>query len=83
MIKTTVIIDGMMCPMCEAHINDAIRNSFNVRKVSSSHKSGKTQIVSDSALDYDTLKKVIDETGYTLVSCEGIEEVKKKTSLFR
>ena len=83
MIKTTVIIDGMMCAMCEAQINDAIRNSFNVRKVSSSHRSGKTQIVSDSALDYDTLKGVIDKTGYTLVSCEGIEEVKKKINFFR
>ena len=25
MIKTTLRIDGMMCGMCEAHVNDAIR----------------------------------------------------------
>ena len=26
MIKTTLRIDGMMCGMCEAHVNDAIRS---------------------------------------------------------
>ena len=83
MIKTTLRIDGMMCSMCEAHINDAIRNNFDVKKVSSSHKSGKTQITSDSALDFEKLKAVIDKTGYTLVSCEGIEEIKKKLNFFR
>ena len=28
MTKTTLSIDGMMCSMCEAHINDAIRKAF-------------------------------------------------------
>lgn len=36
MIKTTVGIDGMMCGMCEDHVNDAIRKSFDIKKVSSS-----------------------------------------------
>lgn len=38
MIKTTLTIDGMMCPMCESHINDVIRKDFEIKKVSSSHK---------------------------------------------
>jgi copper chaperone CopZ len=28
MYKTTVTIDGMMCGMCESHINNAIRNKI-------------------------------------------------------
>ena len=32
MTKTTLKIDGMMCGMCESHMNDAIRNAFNVKK---------------------------------------------------
>lgn len=32
MIKTTLRIGGMMCGMCEAHVNDAIRARFNVKK---------------------------------------------------
>jgi copper chaperone CopZ len=45
MYKTTVKIDGMMCGMCESHINDAIRAKMPVKKVSSSHKKGETVII--------------------------------------
>ena len=38
MIKTLVGIDGMMCDMCEAHMNDLFRNHFDIKKVKSSHK---------------------------------------------
>ena len=40
MIQTTVKVSGMVCSMCEAHINDAIRAAFSVEKVSSSHSKG-------------------------------------------
>lgn len=40
MIKTIVKIDGMMCGMCEAHVNDAIRNHFEVKKVKVSNEKG-------------------------------------------
>ena len=41
MIKTTLKIDGMMCGMCESHVNDAIRKAFPaVKKVTSSHGKG-------------------------------------------
>ena len=42
MIKTTLKIEGMMCSMCEAHINDVIRKAVpGAKKVSSSHKAPK------------------------------------------
>ena len=50
MIKTTLIIDGMMCGMCESHINDTIRQSFKIKKVASSHAKGTTEIISTSRL---------------------------------
>ena len=37
MIKLTVGIEGMACGMCEAHINETVRNTFQVKKVTSSH----------------------------------------------
>ena len=64
MIKTTLTIDGMMCGMCESHMNDAIRGAFDVKKVTSSHSKGETVIISESALDEEKLKKVIADTGY-------------------
>ena len=47
MRKITLRIDGMMCSMCESHVNDAIRNSFRVKRVSSSHSKGETVILSE------------------------------------
>ena len=77
MIKTTVGIDGMMCGMCESHVNDAIRKSFDIKKVSSSHSQKKTEIISEEAIDEDKLRAVIDETGYTVLSVDS-EPYKKK-----
>lgn len=81
MIKTTLKIDGMMCGMCESHINDAIRNSFDVKKVNSSHTKGETVIVSKEALDEDKIKSVVDKTGYELKSISS-EEFEEKKGLF-
>ncbi len=33
LVKTTLKISGMMCSMCEAHINDTIRKAFKVKKL--------------------------------------------------
>lgn len=66
MIKTVLKIDGMMCGHCEAHVNDEIRNNFDVKKVSSSHSKGETEIISENPLDEAKLTDVISETGYTL-----------------
>ena len=38
MVQLTLRIDGMSCGMCESHVNDTIRQKFNVKKVTSSHK---------------------------------------------
>ena len=65
MIQTTVKVSGMACAMCEAHINDAIRSTFHVEKVSSSHTMGETVILSQAPLDETTLRATIDATGYT------------------
>ena len=64
MIETIVKVDGMMCGMCEGHINDAIRSHFPVKKVSSSHSKGRTVIRSQEALDQAQLRQVIAATGY-------------------
>ena len=67
MIETIVKVDGMMCGMCEGHINDAIRSHFQVKKVSSSHSKGQTVIRSQEALDQEQLRQVIDATGYKVL----------------
>ena len=65
-ITTVLTITDMECSMCEAHINEAVRKAFKVKKVKSSHKKNETLIVSDEPLDDDEIRRVISETGYTL-----------------
>ena len=85
MIRTTLKISGMMCGMCEAHINDAIRAAFPVRKVSYSHTKGETVILSEAPLDTEKLKQAVSATGYCIVSIsEETAEMKGFfSSLFR
>ena len=68
MVKTVLKIDGMMCGMCEAHMNDLIRKNFKVKKVTSSAKDGETVIISDAELDIPWAKKEIKDIGYELIS---------------
>ncbi len=78
MVQTTLKIDGMMCGMCESHINDCIRSNFSVKKVTSSHTKGQCVIQSEESLDPEKLRSVIAATGYTLTDIsEGQVEAKK------
>ncbi len=80
MLKTTISIEGMMCGMCEAHVNDIIRKSFTVEKVSSSHSKNQTVVVSQDPLDEEALRKAITDLGYTYQGKS--EEPYKKRKLF-
>ena len=81
MIKTTVKVDGMMCGMCESHVNDAVRKAFQVDKVSSSHSKGETTIITDGPVDQDRLKAAIKATGYEIKEITS-EPYEKKKGLF-
>ena len=70
MIETILKVDGMMCGMCESHVNETVRKTADVKKVTSSHTKGETVIVSDQALDIETLKQAIAATGYTVTGAE-------------
>lgn len=82
MIKTTLKIDGMMCSMCESHINDTVRRDFHVKKISSSHSKGITEIISEGELDETALREAIGKTGYQVLEYHAEPYEKKKFSLF-
>ena len=71
MIQTTLKIDGMMCGMCESHINDAVRQDCPVKKVTASHSKGTCVILSEEPLDEAKLRDTIDATGYTLLDIQS------------
>lgn len=80
MIKTTVSVQGMMCAMCESHINDAVRAAFPVKKVTSSRSKNETVILSDQPLDHEKIVQCISATGYDALSVR--EEPYEKKGFF-
>ena len=82
MWKYTVQVSGMMCGMCEAHTNEAIRKVFNVKKVTSSHQKAETVIITEDELDEALLKKTITDLGYDMGKVSKDPYKKKFLGLF-
>lgn len=81
MIKITVGVEGMACGMCEAHVNDAVRRAFPVKKVTSSHTKKQTVILAEQVISAEELKSVIGKAGYDVVSVNS--EPYEKKGLFK
>lgn len=82
MVKISIDVEGMACGMCEAHVNDAVRQAFSVKKVTSSHSKGKTEIIAENDIDKTELSKVIEKSGYHVLSVKSEPYEKKGFSLF-
>lgn len=67
MIRITVQVDGMMCGMCEAHVNDAVRRSLPVKKVTSNHKKQETVILTETDIEDSRIEAAIKDSGYTFL----------------
>lgn len=77
MIETTLGIEGMMCGMCEAHVNDTIRKHFAVKSVRSSRAKKQTVVLSEEPLDPEAVGVAIRDIGYELTSVSSAAYVKK------
>ncbi len=63
----TIIIEGMMCEHCEAHVRKALEAINGVEKAIPSHKDGKAVVTFSGEVDNDVLKSVVEEEGYTII----------------
>lgn len=75
MIEIKMEVNGMMCGMCESHVNDAVRKTGLVKKVKSSHAKNCVVITADDDADVDVIKAAIEKEGYTV---GGVEKSVKK-----
>jgi len=66
MYKTTVTVEGMMCHMCEKHVNEAVSKAFAAENPVSDHTANKTEFVSAEKPDEAKVKEVIEAAGYTV-----------------
>ena len=80
MWKYRIEVSGMMCGMCESHVNNAVRNALPVKKVASSRKKRETTVISETELDENDLRAVISATGYEVG--EIVKEPYEKKGLF-
>ncbi len=80
MKKLILDIEGMKCGMCEAHINDVVRRTCKVKKVTSSHRKGQTIILCEDIINQNQIKNAIEQDGYKVLSIK--EEAYVKKTLF-
>jgi len=62
-VKTTLKIDGMMCPHCEARVKDVLQNLDGVLSAEVSHKDGTAIVESNKEID-QLLKQTVENQGY-------------------
>ena len=77
MEKIVLKIEGMKCGHCEAHMNEAIRDDFGIKKAVSSHDKGTTEFVAKIHLTDEQLRNSVKEAGYKLVGIERAPYEKK------
>ena len=66
MTRTIICISGMGCAMCEAHISEAVRNAFKVKKIKVSRRKGTAVVLSETSLDEERLRGIIRQVGYVV-----------------
>ena len=77
MFKIVLSVDGMMCKMCEAHVNDAINKEFANVNVRSSHQDGQTIILTKTEIDTERLKEIVEKEGFKVLDIKSEEQKKK------
>ena len=70
MTVTTLVIEGMMCPHCEAHVKTALENLEEVLTATVSHKQGTAIVESKIALN-EKLKATVEAEGYKVLEIKN------------
>lgn len=66
--KTTLHIEGMMCPHCEAHVKEALNAVSGVEVLSISHEAKTAEITRAPQVTDAQLFDAVREAGYELKS---------------
>lgn len=65
-MTTTLKINGMMCPHCEATVKTALESIDGVTSAEVSHESGIAVVTLSKKVNEDVLKKAVVDKGYTV-----------------
>jgi len=76
MIENSYTVTGMTCAACAAHVQKAVAKLAGVEKAEVNLATEKMYVAYDpQALDFDTLKKVVENAGYGLVENRPIKKI--------
>lgn len=67
MEQITANVDGMMCKMCEKHMNEMVESVFHAKEVTSSHENKETIIVTDQDFDEEKFRAEVEKLGYKVL----------------
>ena len=65
-MKKTLVIEGMMCPHCEATVKKALENVEGVAEALVSHEAGTAVVTLNSEVANETLKAAVEAKDYTV-----------------
>ena len=80
MIKTTFIIEGMMCAHCEASVQNMFKEKFAAKEVKADHGKNEVSVVTESEIDLEKAGSEIEKLGYKYIS--AVSEPWQKKNVF-
>ncbi len=66
-MQITLIIEGMMCPHCEARVKKTLEQFPQVDSAEVSHENGTAIVTLNNDVDVTLLKKAVTDQGYTVL----------------
>lgn len=67
MMKKTMVIEGMMCHRCEAHVKKALEALDQVEEAVVSHEAGTAEVILKSEIADEELKKAVEDMEYPVI----------------
>ncbi len=69
-IMKKIVIEGMMCPHCEAHVKNALLGIKEVSEAAVSHEKGTAEVTLSAEVDNGILKAAVEAAGYKVIGIE-------------
>lgn len=69
-MEKTILIEGMMCPHCEATVKKALEALDNVSLAEVSHEKGTAVVTMTSDIPFEELKKVIEDKDFKVTGIQ-------------
>ena len=69
-MKKTMVIEGMMCPHCEARVKKVLEETEGVTEAVVSHSDGTAVITMENPISDDVLTEIITDNGYKVIKID-------------